>query len=111
MTVFARDDLGWPIAAIYPGTTQKITSTNPTPTQSNVFQTTTKVIRVIASAAGTIAIGQNPTAGANDTALAANVAEYFAVSPGGGSQGPDRLSFLATSGTATLQITEGGNFK
>jgi len=66
-------------------------------TQSTAFGPQTYQVRVVATAAVNIRIGENPTAVATDSLLPANFPDYFAVTPG---------QKLAAIGTATVNLTE-----
>ena len=67
------------IGKMPPLTTQVVTYT--TTTQSAAFNSQTRFIRVIASAAAHLVFGSNPTATATAPWVAASTAEFFAVTP------------------------------
>ena len=65
---------------------------------SSTFGAQTYQVRVVATAAVNVKIGDGtPTAAATDTLLTANIPEYFTCTPG---------QKLASIGTATVNITE-----
>jgi hypothetical protein len=80
------------------GTTQNLTSSAGTSTPSAVFTAGITQVRVIASAACNVRIGDGAlTAVTTDTLLAANVPEYFTITAG---------QKIAAIGAATLNVTE-----
>jgi hypothetical protein len=86
------------IMAVRLGTTQNFLASSATSVPSAVFSAGITQIRVIASAACNVRIGDaTPTAVTTDTLLAANVPEYFTVAPG---------QKIAAIGAATLNVTE-----
>jgi hypothetical protein len=104
MTIFARDDGGATIQAIYPGVTQKI-DLSATSAQSAPVGTSTTAIRLYATADCFIAIGADPAAAADGTSLPlkAGAAEYFAIGRG------QKVAGIVASGTGELYVTEGAN--
>ena len=80
------------------GTTQIVTGTSTASTSSNAFSAGITQVRVIASAACNVRIGDGTlTASTTDTLLAANFPEYFTVTSG---------QKIAAIGAATLNVTE-----
>lgn len=68
--------------AKFPPITEQTVAIGASSTQSSAFNTHTRMIRVNTDAICSIAIGENPTATANTSRLAAGATEYFEVEPG-----------------------------
>lgn len=104
MTVLARDQFGAAIPVIYPGISQNV-AFNSVSVQSAGVGTETTIIRVLALGADCrIAIGANPTAGADATPVMERVPEFFAIRPN------EKVAVIRESTTdGTLNITEGAN--
>lgn len=86
--------IGEAIPAFTLSSSQAVTSAT-TSVQSTAFAATCNIIRVVATQPAWISIGANPTAAANTSIyLPANIAEYFACSPG------DKLATLRAGGTS-----------
>lgn len=85
--------------AIIPGTVQALAFTG-TSAQSSALGATTTMVRLIASAACHVAFGTNPTATTSNMYLAANVPEYFGVTPS------TKIAAIQVSGGGNLNITE-----
>lgn len=65
-----------------PALAEQLVGISGSPTQSNVFQPETRMIRVNVDSACSVAIGANPTANTSAKRLSANQTEFFAVNPG-----------------------------
>lgn len=82
------------------GTAQSI-ATSTLNVASSPFGTQTRQIRVVATVATNIRIGQAPvTAVTTDPLLPANLPEYFTVTPG------QSIAAILGTGTGTLSVTE-----
>lgn len=68
-----------PVASMPPEMVQTVTFT--TAVASTAFAGTTKFVRIYSDTNCAIRFGENPTAVVTDTALAANIPEYFGVRP------------------------------
>jgi hypothetical protein len=88
--------------AIFPGTTQKIT-TSASSQQSAAFAAATTIVRLIATKACYIKFAANPTAAATDVFLPENVVEYFGVT------GAEKLAVIWSTEEGVLHICEGAS--
>ena len=79
---------------------QKIAFTGTAGTIANGFGAQTKTVRVIVTSAAYVKIGNSPTATSSDMYMAANVPEYFTVSPG------QKASAIQVSSGGDLHVTE-----
>jgi hypothetical protein len=79
---------------------QKVAFTGTAGTITNGFGTQTKTVRVIVTSAAFVKIGNSPTATSSDMYMAANVPEYFTVSPG------QKASAIQVSAGGDLHVTE-----
>jgi hypothetical protein len=82
------------------GTHQKVAFTGTAGTIANGFGAQTKTVRVIVTSAAYVKIGNSPTATSSDMYMAANVPEYFTVSPG------QKASAVQVSAGGDLHVTE-----
>jgi len=71
-----------PVAYMGAVTMQELTGVSATPQQSSAFQTKTTLVRLNADINIRYAVGENPTADATSTRLAADVIEYIGVPRG-----------------------------
>jgi hypothetical protein len=84
----------------YPKTHQKKAYTGTAAAIDNATSAQTRVIRVVLTSAGYIAIGSAPTATASDIYMPANVPEYFVVPPS------IKVSAIQDSAGGNLHVTE-----
>ncbi len=105
MTILARDQFGAAIPVIYPGVCQNI-AFSAASTQSAAVGPVTTIIRVLALGADCrIAIGPDPTSGADGTPVMERVPEFFAIRPN------EKIAVVREGTTnGTLTITEGANY-
>ena len=82
------------------GTHQKVAVTGTAGTIANGFGAQTKTVRVIVTAAACVKIANSPTATTSDMYMAANVPEYFTVTPG------QKVSAVQISAGGDLHVTE-----
>jgi len=83
-----------------PTTHQSVAYTGTAGTISNATGAQIRVIRVVLTSAGYIAIGAAPTATTSDIYMPAGVPEYFVVSPG------VKVSAIQAAAGGTLHVTE-----
>lgn len=104
MTVLARDQFGAAIPVIYPGGSQIVAFTASS-VQSAPVSSQTTIIRVLALGADCrIAIGADPVAAADGTAVIERVPEFFAIRPN------EKVAVIRdAAANGTLNITEGAN--
>lgn len=91
--------------AYYPGswrlgTHQSAAFTATAGTITNAFPAGVQRVRVIVTAAAYVKIDDSPTATTSDVYMAANVPEYFSVTPG------QSVSAVQVSAGGTLHVTE-----
>lgn len=82
------------------GTHQSVAYTGTAGTIANATGTQTKVIRVVLTTAGYIAIGASPTATTSDYYMPAGIPEYFIIN------GAVKVSAIQASAGGTLHVTE-----
>ena len=86
--------------AIYPGTSQKIT-TSGSSQQSSAFSSNTTIVRLFSTQDCYVAFGTNPTATSSSMFLPAGIVEYFGVTES------SKLAVLQVTSSGILYITEG----
>lgn len=82
------------------GTHQKVAYTGTAGTISNAVGTGTQKVRVLCTTAAYIAIGNDPTATANDVYVPAETPEYFTITAG------MKVSAIQSASGGTLHVTE-----
>lgn len=82
------------------GAHQKVAYTGTAGTIASGISTFVRTIRVIVTSAAYVKIGDSPTATTSDMYMAANVPEYFTVSPG------QKVSAVQASAGGDLHVTE-----
>ncbi len=87
-------------APFKPGTSQVVAYTGTAGTIANAIGSGVNVVRVMLTTAGHIAFGPAPTATTSDMYLAANVPEYFMVTPGA------KISAIQSASGGNLHVTE-----
>ena len=90
---------GPPIMKVADGSTISI-SVSGTSAQSAAISTTTGYVRLFSTTLCHIRFGSNPTATTSNMPLAANVPEYFQITPG------QKIAAIQNSASGTLYITE-----
>lgn len=83
-------------------TTQNVAYTASAGTISNAVGAQTYKVRVVATTAAFITIGNSPTATTSDTYMPAGIPEYFTITPG------QKVSAIRASADGTLYVTEIG---
>lgn len=83
-----------------PGASQTVAYTGTHGVVATAFGSQTRVVRVYTTTAGFVAFGSAPTATTADIPMAANVPEYFIVSPN------SKVSAIQLSAGGNLYVTE-----
>ena len=82
------------------GTHQLVAYTGSAGTNANAIGAQTNMVRVVATTACYIKIGNSPTAAATDVYLPANSPEYFVITPG------MKVSAIQVASGGNLHVTE-----
>lgn len=88
---FTQALIGGIQAAAQPALVDQTVAIGGSSTQSNAFSGNTRLIRLTCDAVASYKIGGNPTASATTARIAADVIEYFVVTPG------DKIAIITNS--------------
>ena len=103
MTTQPLDTNNRSVPVLAAGATQKVSYTGTPGTITNPVHADTRVVRVWASTDCHVAIGESPTATANDMPMTGQVAEDFKVKGG-----VSKVSFIQQTAGGTGYVTEMG---